>query len=371
MSTAPHGAGLRRTAAGRPTARRRPSGKPRPAGRRRRPAYALAVLGGRRGALLLAAASLAVLVVAPALAQEASVEVSPTQGPPGQTVTVSASGFVGGEPCQIVWTDAGGASRVLAGEGTCAVNDDGILEETVAIPVDVARGAGTIEVCQQCDSEFAVRDTAPFRVVRDQTLTTDPSAAPVGAEVAVTGRGFTSDLALTLELDGQTVARLEAVGPQWSGPRGFETTITVPQRPGGAVTLRACQRCGTEFEVAVTTELVVEPSLSVEPDVAAPGQVVTVSGTGLPVDRVVTLRWQPGLGQAEATADGQGRLTAPLLVFHRDVTGPRRVVATVPEITELPLEARPGLSAGRLSLAEAELLVVPGTVQPSDFTYRR
>jgi hypothetical protein len=75
--------------------------------------------------------------------------------------------------------------------------------------------------------------------------------------------------------------------------------------------------------------------------------VAAARGTGWP-EGTVQLRWSPGIGAFTATVGVDGTFSVPVLVFHRDVLGPRTLSAT----------------DGRVS-ATTPFLVVPSSVQPS------
>lgn len=95
------------------------------------------------------------------------------------------------------------------------------------------------------------------------------------------------------------------------------------------------------------------PSLVCIPPIGPPGFVTLAVGTGFPPNTPVVLRWQPGIAGARTVTDAKGNLSAPVLVMHHDVLGPRALVA----------QAGGGLLA---TTASAPFLVVPATLGPPE-----
>lgn len=91
------------------------------------------------------------------------------------------------------------------------------------------------------------------------------------------------------------------------------------------------------------------PALFLDRTVTRTGTVVAAEGSNFPSLAVVTLRWEPGLGEVVVGAGVDGAFARTVLVMPRDTTGPRRLVASVDGET----------------LAGAPLLVVHGPYQPS------
>lgn len=199
----------------------------------------------------------------------------------------------------------------------------------------------------------------PLRVVLVGTaappvVELDPEEGPIGTEVVVTGSGFDPEVEVQI-LIGDAVLAAVAAADVADGT--FVADIEIPEgTPGGPQPVVACQRCGTEREVVGEAPFLVTPRLFVNPTLARPGSVPIATGDGFPADTPVTLRWQPGLGGGQVVADERGELRAPLLVFRRDLLGPRM------------LEAR--LAGEPDVVADAPFLAVPGSVQPG-FTVRR
>jgi hypothetical protein len=88
-------------------------------------------------------------------------------------------------------------------------------------------------------------------------------------------------------------------------------------------------------------------SLTVTPTIARLGFVVIANGTGFPPG-AVTLSWLPGIGLTTATAAADGTFSTQVLVFPKDVIGPRTLVAHGGDVT-----------------ATAPFLAVAGSVKPS------
>ena len=127
------------------------------------------------------------------------------------------------------------------------------------------------------------------------------------------------------------------------------TTTTSTTRPvtstSGATTTSTSSTTST---TAPTAHLVVDPGLG------PTGAVARVTGSGF-APGPVTLSWQPGNGGTAATADAAGTFQVYVLVLPKDIIGPRQLVATISGVIQ----------------ATAPFLVVPGTVQPGDWSYRR
>ncbi len=135
---------------------------------------------------------------------------------------------------------------------------------------------------------------------------------------------------------------------------GGTCTLTVsltPRHPGtdhGSLTTTVTDDLGSPVVFTVPVTAIVAPEaarLSVDPAVAPPGQVTDVTGSGFIPGQDVTLSWVPGLGQASVVASGTGRLTAVMIIFTDDFTGPRvleardlsgQVLATVNFLAQQP-----------------------------------
>ncbi|MGH3370986.1 MAG: hypothetical protein ACRDPR_13410, partial [Nocardioidaceae bacterium] len=103
------------------------------------------------------------------------------------------------------------------------------------------------------------------------------------------------------------------------------------------------------------------PSITLDPNLGPTGTVTMVRGQGFPPATAVQLRWEPTaanpLGQVPlgrpvaVTTDAQGAFDrVPVLVFRRDVLGPRGLSAS---------------GTGADWSANAEFLAVPSTIQPA------
>jgi Tol biopolymer transport system component len=143
-------------------------------------------------------------------------------------------------------------------------------------------------------------------------------------------------------------------------PRGRTCTVvvkfTAPKggtRGGDLVFTDDARDNPQRVPLAASTPVPGRPAIDVSPATAATGSVVIVTGSGFRPKAEVTLQWSRGLGQQTVTTDGQGTFTASMLIFHRDELGLRI------------LQATEGADS-----ATDDLLVVPGTLEPSGFNVR-
>jgi hypothetical protein len=133
------------------------------------------------------------------------------------------------------------------------------------------------------------------------------------------------------------------------------TVTLIPTHAGsghGTVTSTVTDDFGSPgtFSVPITATVVATPTpeaarLTVDPGVSPPGQVTDVTGSGFLAGQHVSLSWDPGLGQVSVVANGSGRLTAVMVIFPDDFTGPRvlqardlssKVLATVNFLVQQP-----------------------------------
>jgi hypothetical protein len=104
--------------------------------------------------------------------------------------------------------------------------------------------------------------------------------------------------------------------------------------------------------IVPATATVIRPvaaRLAANPAVSSSGEVTQVTGTGFPAGQRITLSWQPGLGTVTVIAATSGALTAEMVIFPDDSTGPRTLLATAP--------------SGQV-LAQAAFLVEAPSVEP-------
>lgn len=174
---------------------------------------------------------------------------------------------------------------------------------------------------------------------------------------------------ILITFDAGRGGRPESFASRTDGFGRFTSTITPKARPAGTFQVRADDLKQRE----ATAELVTcpppppppptppTPAVQLQPPVGPPGFVTLAIGTGFPPGTPVTLDWSPGINARSSLTvipDGAGGFRLPVLVFHRDLLGPRKLRASF-------------AGGGPSSEAEAEFLVVAGRAQPPDFVVRR
>lgn len=178
-----------------------------------------------------------------------------------------------------------------------------------------------------------VTDTGPGPGLVTSGTTTQPFGTGIGACA-----GAVLD-------DGGSCILTVSLTPQNTGTDNGSLTITVTDPLGSPLT----------FSVPITATVVPEAaSLTLKPSVAPPGQVTDVTGSGFIPGQKVTLSWDHGLGQVSVVALATGRLTAVMVIFPDDFTGPRvlqakdassQVLATVKFLAQQPSLEPPFSSA--------------------------
>jgi hypothetical protein len=99
-----------------------------------------------------------------------------------------------------------------------------------------------------------------------------------------------------------------------------------------------------------------QPSLTVSPGVATPGQVVTVNGKDFPPGKPVAVKFDGRIGQSIVVAAADGTFRAPLLIFPKSRPENRTVLGVVDGFTD--------------PLARGTLLIVFPSVSPAEFVVR-
>jgi Tol biopolymer transport system component len=96
--------------------------------------------------------------------------------------------------------------------------------------------------------------------------------------------------------------------------------------------------------------------LVLDPPIGPPGMVTVVSGSGFPPGAGIRLAWSQGITPtlAPIVADADGTFTVGVLVFHKDIVGPRRLVASA-------------LEPGAFPPVEVEMRVVQSSMTPPAF----
>jgi hypothetical protein len=195
-----------------------------------------------------------------------TVVVSPTNRPPGNPVTVTGSGFDGGETGITITFDG---NPVASG---ISANSLGNWSGTFTVP---ASPSGPHSVSAYGSSTLAGSLPGVTFVV-NPTVVVSPTSRPPGNPVTVTGSGFGSgETGITITFDDNQVASgisANSLG-NWSG------TFTVPASPSGSHSISAygsVTLAGSLPGVA----FVVNPTIAVSSTNGAPGTSVTVTGSG-------------------------------------------------------------------------------------------
>ena len=284
-----------------------------------------------------------------------------------------------------------------------ATSDDGVKINYTATAEDAVDGNLPVTCNPKSGSVFPVGvtkvscvavDRAGNRGMGTATFTVLAKPVPPAADVGVTtatrptpnyvGRSTTATFTLTNA--GPDPAQNVVVSTAWPRPSKASdrrlaqqskctkaAPCTIPA--GGRVKVTQSAVYETELsgnlKVAVSGSLpdpkhgnntdtakirILQPELTVTPQVARAGDVVLARGKDFPAGATVNLTWQPGITAAHSPVrvGGDGTFVAQVLIMRKDQLGPRQLRADVTDLDRL----------------QEQVLVVPRNLQPPDFAGR-
>ena len=195
------------------------------------------------------------------------------------------------------------------------------------------------------------------------SLTPSPACGSSGQPFQVHGEGFRSDIPVQISFTPPAgTPPLATAVP--GGDSTFNVNVSVPNDPPGTYAVTAVQLRTQVTARAVFQIPCVKAAIQLKPAIGPPGTVVTVIGTGFPVGAVVRLSWSQGIPikmQSITIGSTQG-FQVTVLIFWHDQLG-RRQMSAGPDLSVT--------SAPLFNIATANFLVVPGSEQPRDFSWRR
>jgi Tol biopolymer transport system component len=201
-------------------------------------------------------------------------------------------------------------------------------------------------------------DIDPIPLIFDERIVTTTSAeqflsvanegdGPVTIDsVSVVGPGNPADFIIST--DGCSGVRLHPEEECFAGIR-FQPTASGTRTAFFAVT----RAKSATPDTALLLGGGFQPLVSVNPPIGPPGFVTRVEGSLFPPSNTIVLTWKPGLGRFEIRSDADGNIVGQMLIFHRDITGPRVLRARGPGV-----------------LAEVDFMVTAATAQPPEFVSR-
>ena len=193
------------------------------------------------------------------------------------------------------------------------------------------------------------------------TLVVKPVCATAGDPITIVGAGFAPRLPVHLFLNPGAIALPDAPNAVGS----FQFTVAFPNVPPALYELVANQPNRLPQDVRTANARIqvpcFNPVLKLVPTVGPPGTVTTAIGTGYPPSAKVDFTWTVGIiatGAATVVTTTSGTFTFEILIFPHDTIGARQLVA------------RRDPSAPNFVTTKANFLVVQGSVQPNDFSWR-
>jgi hypothetical protein len=142
----------------------------------------------------------------------------------------------------------------------------------------------------------------------------------------VTGSEFNPFTAVLVTFDAGPGGRPESTAARTDGFGRFALDLRPGARPEGPHTVRADDFRGREATADVLVPC--RPTLVLSPPIGPPGFVTEAIGSGFSPGAAVRLAWAPGISDGRpVVADATGRFRRPVLVFPKDIQGPRRLRA--------------------------------------------
>jgi hypothetical protein len=256
-------------------------------------------------------------LVSPAGAASASI-VGKAAGQPGNTVTVSATGFGPGETVNVFWGRMNGTpAATLTADGSGSIS-------RASVKVGVAPVGPTTLVLVGAKTDATA--TAPYQMLGLYPSTTPhPYAVLSGKTMTYTGSGFAPGERVLIYFNAS--GGMPALTVQANSGGSFSTSFVVPFGLTGRQTLTAI---GEQSRAAVTTGFTVlpySPAVQVSTYGAMPGTTVSFYASGFAPNEVVEVylgRGQGNSGQLISAfrVDGRGNAAAAGKYVIPNATGP-------------------------------------------------
>jgi len=292
-------------------------------------------------------------------------------GSPGASLAMTGDHFAPGRIGYVVVTfDPGGSPEGKVTVPAASIDVSGHFDATLTVPSRPNRATAYAVVANQITQNGSTETSATaFFLIPCPTLILKPDCGSVGDPIEVVGAGFRQDVAVGIAFTPSTGGTPDAIAVPGADST-FNVIVRVPQRPPGDYSIVATQTYAN-FARAIPALVVtaafkipcVNAVIVLRPTVGPRGTVTTVVGTGFPPNAVVKLTWSHGIAISRPSIhiDATQGFTITILIFPHDELGPRR------------LSAGPDLSvstAPLFNIASADFLVVQGTEQPHDFSWR-
>jgi len=291
---------------------------------------------------------------------EPEITISPTTALPGDTITVTGTGFAAESEITLTMD-----STSLTTDPTTVETDvNGSFSCTFKVPSSTAYGTYTVKATDE-DGNSA---TASLKV--GAIITLSPTEGPSGTVVTISGKGWDTVQAgtvVTVKIGGMTCPVVSTIKVSADGT--FEGEFIVPTLDVDTYTVEASAGgiSGTsDFDVTGTT------SITVSPTSGAPGSSVTVEGVNFTAlaDVKVTIDFGPITAHATTTTNSTGgfktTITVPPLTPR---TEPYNVNATDANGLNATTTFRVALTTLAISPSSGptgtEVLIVGGGFTPS------
>ena len=237
--------------------------------------------------------------------------VVPTTAVAGEEITVEGPGFAGNAVVKKI--SVGGViqdelsnGNNIADENTRATSS-GRVVVTFMVPDGVTDGTRTIQVTDEKGRIGEVDLTVP-----EPAITLDPDTSRRGTTVVVTGSGFPANESIDILYNGEQEdsARSDSTG-NWASTLPIPNDATI----GGTVDVEGRVVVDDETYSAKVKHTVPGEEMTLSPEMARGGDTVTITGTGFPAYRPVTVR----VGilaeiSTGANTDGNGDFSTSILL---------------------------------------------------------
>ena len=253
--------------------------------------------------------------------------VVPATAVAGQEITVEGTGFSGGDYVELI--TVGGKSQNALSNGNLLSDEDrrtratssGRVVLTFMVPDGVTDGSKSVQVTDSTGRIGSVDLTVPKPAV-----TLDPASSRRGTTVVVSGSGFPARESIDILYDGQREgsARSDSTG-DWA------VTLNIPNNAviGGSPDVEGNVVIGDVTYSAKAKHTVPGEEMTLSPEMARGGDTVTITGTGFPAYRPVSVK--VGILSEINTGtntDGNGDFSTSILLPALDV-GTHLVQASV------------------------------------------